>query len=179
MAFPSNESLQENESRLMEGLGTKQSDLSSSAQTDYHITATSKPPPINILLAEPNHGWKKIIAKQMDRLGHKYDLTGNGQEAFEAYKKGHQTYQCILTSPSMPVLDGLHSTRLIRAFETENNLKPCYIVVMTAGGSMGRDMDRTRRLGFDKILKKPFKMEILESHLVDLGLVSKEQTEAR
>ncbi|KAK1624225.1 CheY-like superfamily [Colletotrichum phormii] len=118
-------------------------------------------PSINILVAEHNQVMGKVIARQIDTLGLNcvYDFACNGQEAFEAYKKGYQTYQCILMQPSMPVIDGLYATRLIRAFGTENSLKPCYIAVMAAGISMALDMERTRSLGFDALIQKPFKAE--------------------
>lgn len=175
MVFLCAESLSENGTRLLEELSTEQSDLSSPAQAlSDPITATPTTS-INILVAEHNQVMRKLIARQMDGLGHKcvYDFACNGQEAFEAYKKGYQTYRCILMQPSMPVIDGLHATRLIRAFETENGLKPCYIVVMAAGISMGLDMDRTRSLGFDALIQKPFKTGDLERLLVELGLVPK------
>ncbi|KAI3529150.1 response regulator receiver protein [Colletotrichum filicis] len=175
MVFSRAESLSENGTRPLEELGTEQSGLSSPAQAlGVPITATHTTS-INILVAEHNQVVRKFIARQMDGLGHNcvYDFACNGQEAFEAYKKGYQTYQCILMQPSMPVIDGLHATRLIRAFEIENGLKPCYIVVMAAGISMRLDMDRTRSLGFDTLIQKPFKTEGLERLLVELGLVPK------
>lgn len=175
MAFPSEEPMPKNGTRPLEELSTEQLSLSSTPQTDSIPIAATVTPPINILVAEQNRVVRKLIARQMDGLGHNcvYDFACNGQEAFEAYKKGHQLYRCILMQPSMPVIDGLHATRLIRAFETENRLKPCYIVIMAAGISMGLEMDRTRSLGFDALIQKPFKTEGLERLLVELGLISK------
>ncbi|KAK1671640.1 CheY-like superfamily [Colletotrichum godetiae] len=181
MASLSEESLPKNGTPPLEDLGTEQSDLSSSAQI-YSVPITAAAtgmPSINILVAEHNQVMRKVIGRQIDKLSHNcvYEFACNGQEAFEAYKKGHQTYQCILMQPSMPVIDGLHATRLIRAFETENSLKPCYIVVMAAGIPMAVDMERTRSLGFDASIQKPCKAEGLERLFVELGLVTKRSAE--
>lgn len=61
---------------------------------------------------------------------------------------------------SMPVMDGLASTRNIRAFELENNIPPCTIVVLTGLGSASMQQDAYSS-GANLVLIKPVKLKEL------------------
>ena len=72
----------------------------------------------------------------------------------------------------MPVMDGLASTRAIRAFELDNNMSPCTIIVLTGLGSASVRQEAYAS-GANMMLTKPVKLkelgEILKnSHEADL-----------
>lgn len=126
--------------------------------------------PIRFLVAEDNRVNQKIFTKIIDRLGHDCDLVVNGQEAVEAYKKGHRAYQCILMDIAMPVMGGMEATKLIRAFEEENSLEQGCIVALVAGMRL-EDKDRMQKLGFTAAIRKPMGLKELNSLLEELGLL--------
>ena len=58
----------------------------------------------------------------------------------------------------MPNVDGYDATRLIRNYETENEMTPCYIVGLTADS--GQEV-KTKALsvGMNECLNKPLKLD--------------------
>ncbi|KAL3685441.1 hypothetical protein R1sor_003463 [Riccia sorocarpa] len=68
-----------------------------------------------ILLAEDNKVNVMVAQSMLKRLGHSLEVVSNGAEAVQAYQKSD--YDLILMDVSMPVMDGLEATRLIRRFE--------------------------------------------------------------
>lgn len=137
------------------------------------VPSAGKIDPIHFLVAEDNKTLRMLVTKIMDQLGHDCELVVHGEEAVEAYKRRHMVYQCILMDVSMPVMGGIEAMRLIRTFESENNLEPGNIVALTAGTQMffTEDKDRMRKLGFTTALRKPFRVKDLNSLVDELGLV--------
>ncbi|KAL2653539.1 hypothetical protein R1flu_021667 [Riccia fluitans] len=68
-----------------------------------------------ILLAEDNKVNVMVAQSMLKRLGHSLEVVSNGAEAVKAYQTSN--YDLILMDVSMPVMDGLEATRLIRRFE--------------------------------------------------------------
>ncbi|KAG6553889.1 hypothetical protein Mapa_004806 [Marchantia paleacea] len=68
-----------------------------------------------ILLAEDNKVNVMVAQSMLKRLGHSLEVVSNGAEAVHAVQKSN--YDLILMDVSMPVMDGLEATRLIRRFE--------------------------------------------------------------
>lgn len=134
--------------------------------------STRKPDRLHFLVADDNKTMRMLVTKLMDQLGYDCDLVVNGNEAVEAYMRGHPVYQCILMDVSMPVMDGIAAMRLIRTFESENNLEPSNIVALTTGIQtlFAEDRDRMRKLGFTTALRKPFRVNDLNSLVDELGL---------
>ncbi|KAG8163678.1 hypothetical protein KVR01_006975 [Diaporthe batatas] len=114
---------------------------------------------------------QKLFRKILDRWGHYCDLVANGEEAVVAYKKGHQTYQCILMRSHMTVMDGMEATKLIRAFEEENGLEKACIVALT-NWPLLQDKDRLQKLGFTAAIQIiAFSPKELNGLLEELGLL--------
>ncbi|KAH8788946.1 CheY-like superfamily [Diaporthe sp. PMI_573] len=141
------------------------------SQPNSEDLSTRKFEPIHFLVADDNKTMRLLITKLMGRLGHDCDLVVNGEEAVEAYKKGHQAYQCVLMDVSMPVMGGSEAMRLIRTFEEENSLTPGNIVALTAGMRFAEDKERMRKLGYTTALRRPFRPNDLNSLLDELGLL--------
>lgn len=117
---------------------------------------------LNILLAEDNLVNQKLACKLLEVAGHKIDVADNGQIAFEKYRdarRANNPYAVILVSDrglredtnadkvgpqmdvSMPIVGGLESTSMIRAFEEEENYSRIPIIALTAHAMLG---DRER-----------------------------------
>ena len=82
-----------------------------------------------ILLVEDTYTIQVALKMMLKRLGVKVDSVSNGKEAFE-YVRQNQ-YALILMDISMPVMDGINSTLLIREWENEHEMEPSTILAIT------------------------------------------------
>jgi CheY-like chemotaxis protein len=71
------------------------------------------------------------------------------------------------TDISMPRMDGLQSTRHIRAFERENNIAPATIIMLTGLGSASVQQE-AHSSGADLLLTKPVRLKELGKILNEL-----------
>ena len=95
----------------------------------------------------------RAVIKTM--LSHpRIDLTfaNNGKKAVELY--GTQKFNLILMDVSMPIMDGVTATRLIRQKEVVENLSRTPIICLTAH-AMKKDRDEFLQAGMDDYLAKP------------------------
>ncbi|GAB4854032.1 hypothetical protein Ancab_022623 [Ancistrocladus abbreviatus] len=72
-----------------------------------------------ILLLEDNKINVMVTQSMMKRLGHVIDVVNNGVEAVRAVQS--HSYDLILMDVSMPMMDGLQATRIIRSYEETRN----------------------------------------------------------
>jgi CheY-like chemotaxis protein len=93
-----------------------------------------------------------VAVKQLEKLGYKVELAGNGIEAVQAFRRAN--YQFILMDCQMPELDGYEATKKIRQLESEQNLKPVRIIAMTANAMEG-DAELCMATGMDDYISKP------------------------
>jgi len=113
---------------------------------------------LNILLAEDNMINQKVAVTILKKMGHQVQIADNGLIAFDKFQKNN--YDIILMDMQMPEMDGLESTRLIRAFEKEKKLQQTPIISMTAN-AMKADMEKCLNAGMNDFISKPFKQEQL------------------
>ncbi len=113
-----------------------------------------------VLLVEDNEANIMVASHFLDDFGHDHDVAMTGEEAL-AKVTGGADYQVILMDIQMPGMDGLETTRRIRAFEREQGLAPRPIIAMTAHAMM---TDRLEA-GMDGYLTKPFDPEALRATL--------------
>jgi PAS domain S-box-containing protein len=113
---------------------------------------------MRILLVEDNPLNQNLARRRLEKLGHTVELAENGRAAFEAVQAGD--YDCILMDIQMPDVDGFEATRLIREYESAQDLPPNYIIAMTAHAMKG-DQERCLAAGMDDYIAKPFRVEIL------------------
>jgi signal transduction histidine kinase/CheY-like chemotaxis protein len=109
-----------------------------------------------ILVAEDNAVNRLVIGKQLDRLGHTYDMVEDGEQALRALRA--TAYGLLLTDCFMPVMDGYELTRHIRDAEDFGHRLP--IVALTANALQG-DAEKCLNAGMDDYLSKPVDMERL------------------
>ncbi|KAH8892447.1 hypothetical protein GQ53DRAFT_822666 [Thozetella sp. PMI_491] len=106
------------------------------------------------LLVDDNLINLKVLSSYMKKLGRFYDTGENGLEAVDAYRQNPDKYSCILMDISMPIMDGLEATRLIREFEQKNKLEPTLIIALT-GLASSSTQDDALASGIDIFLTKP------------------------
>ncbi|MFY9179418.1 MAG: ATP-binding protein, partial [Venatoribacter sp.] len=109
-------------------------------------------PELNILIADDIEQNLELLALVLERKGHKVVAANNGLEAFALFKE--QAFDVILMDVNMPEVDGLQSTRLIRAYEQEHGLKAIPIVALTAS-VLASDRQLTEQAGMNGFAVKP------------------------
>jgi signal transduction histidine kinase/CheY-like chemotaxis protein len=118
--------------------------------------ADAEPCPVpednRILLVEDNPINQVVAVKQLEKLGFKVDIAGNGVDAVEFQRQ--RKYPIILMDCQMPVLDGYEATKRIRQLETEQHLEPVRIVAMTANAMEG-DPELCMATGMNDYVAKP------------------------
>jgi CheY-like chemotaxis protein len=119
-------------------------------ETQNHST-TDGAKPISILLVEDSPLQRKLLFKQLEKLGLNVDIVTNGREAVEAAT--HTLYDLILMDWQMPELDGLEATRLIREVDCARNRRTP-IVALTAR-ALDSDRDQCLEAGMDDYVRKP------------------------
>jgi len=77
----------------------------------------------------------KIPVNYMKRAKQDYARAVNGLEALEQYKATPEAFKVIFMDISMPVMNGLTSTREIRQFELQNGIARIRIVALTCFSS--------------------------------------------
>ena len=115
--------------------------------------------PVLVLLAEDNPVNQRVAAKMLERLGVAYHVRDDGEQALEALA-AHR-YDMVLMDIQMPRLDGLETTRRLRAVEEQEGLRRVPVVAMTAHALEG-DRDKCLDAGMDDYLSKPVRMSDLE-----------------
>jgi signal transduction histidine kinase len=115
-------------------------------------TPAIEPSNSRILLAEDNPINQMVAVKQLEKLGYTAEIANNGLDAIEAHRQ--RNYQIIFMDCQMPEMDGYEATKKIRQMESEQNLKPAWIVAMTANAMEG-DAELCLATGMDDYIAKP------------------------
>ena len=115
-----------------------------------------------VLLAEDVKINQTVAGHLLRKLGCTVDITNNGIEAVEAWRK--TSYSAILMDFQMPEMDGSQATRMIRTLESTENRSPTPIIALTAN-SMEGDRERCIAAGMNDYISKPIKKEALETAL--------------
>ncbi len=105
---------------------------------------------LRVLVAEDNATNRRIIAALLEKLGVAADMAENGQETLDSLAR--ERYDMVLMDVQMPGMDGLETTRRIRAGEEAGARIP--IVAMTANAMKG-DREACLAAGMDEYLSKP------------------------
>ncbi|KEQ62322.1 uncharacterized protein M437DRAFT_35031, partial [Aureobasidium melanogenum CBS 110374] len=140
-------------------------------------------PGVSVLLVDDNNINLNLLATFMKKQRHAYDTATNGLEAFQAYQ-AHidptrlpagsenslllqkqpqltaQSFDFVLMDINMPEMDGLESTRRIRAFERAKGLRPAVIVALTGMASASVQQEAFAS-GVDLFMTKPVRLKEL------------------
>jgi CheY-like chemotaxis protein len=115
--------------------------------------------PMRILLAEDNAVNQKVALRMLERLGYRADVAANGLEVIHALER--LPYDVVLMDIQMPDMDGLESTRRIRALPGRGP----YIIAMTAHAMKG-DREDCLSAGMNDYVSKPVRIEELQAALM-------------
>lgn len=116
---------------------------------------------VAVLMAEDNRTNQLVVSTML--RDHPVDLTivENGVEAIRAFRE--QSFDLVLMDLLMPEMDGISTTRAIRAIEARTDRKRTPIVALTAS-ALEADRERCLAAGMDEFLSKPVrKAEILSA----------------
>lgn len=130
------------------------------------------PPRPTVLIVDDNSVNTHLMATFMTKLKRLYSTASNGLEAFETYKAAKpdgetqalqamnrfSAYEVIFMDINMPVMDGLESTRQIRAYERKFRLKPARIIAIT-GDASATTQQESYASGVDVFLTKPVRLK--------------------
>ncbi len=114
-----------------------------------------------ILLVEDNEINTLIAFEVLTSFGCIVHCVENGHDALEALEK--QTFHLILMDIQMPIMDGLQATRHIRSQRRYDSIP---IVAMSAH-AMLQDYEKSREVGMQAHVAKPFSPEELRSLIYD------------
>ena len=140
-----------------------------SSRRDKHLLVTrhtllEQTRSLSFLVAEDNAVNQKLVARVLEKRGHRVVIAVNGREALNALEK--QTFDVVLMDGEMPEMDGFEATRMIRDQEkTTGTHLP--IIALTAHAMQG-DKDRCLAAGMDGYVSKPIKLEELFSSIDDV-----------
>ncbi|ASB49054.1 response regulator [Alkalitalea saponilacus] len=123
---------------------------------------------LSLLLVEDNILNQKLIFLNLTKFGFSIDVANNGLEAVD--KVIQQRYDLILMDLMMPVMDGFEATIKIREIE-ENKGIHTPIIGLTAN-TFDADREKCMSIGMDEYMSKPFDIEVFNTILSDLGIIS-------
>jgi CheY-like chemotaxis protein len=119
------------------------------------------------LIVDDNAINRRLLSAWMKKHKIAFKEAKDGQQALDLYKKAKGTFDLVLMDISMPVMDGMTSTRLIREYERENQFTESHIIALTGLTSASAKLEAWTS-GVDDYLAKPVDFKRLES-LMDAG----------
>ena len=132
-----------------------------------HGAQSAKLPALDLLLADDNAVNAMIASTLLERAGHRVTVVDNGRLA--ATSACEEDFDAVLMDLSMPELDGVSATRLIR--DCPHPTRSVVPVVAVTADLSARKRIENGDVVFDGFLGKPYKLADLEAVLaVAIGL---------
>lgn len=125
------------------GAAEGQEETAPAAQGDEHHRG------FRLLVAEDNPIAARVLALQLQHLGHEVTVVSDGRRAVELASSGK--YQAVIMDCQMPELDGFEATRTLRKSYSLNQLP---IIALTANALLG-ESSRCQAAGMNDYLVKP------------------------
>lgn len=116
--------------------------------------------PLSILIADDTETNRAVLEAQLEIMGYCADMVCNGEEVLRALKE--RTYDVILMDIRMPILDGMQTTKRIRA---KASIQQPYIVAVTASAVKG-DKEKFIKCGINDYVSKPVFADALAKSLL-------------
>jgi PAS domain S-box-containing protein len=133
--------------------------------------ALAPTPGLSVLVAEDNEINALLLRSLLSRLGHHAVITTNGEAALESWlaaKSAGAPYDLVLMDIQMPQLDGIETTKRIRALEAGQPGRPTPILALTAN-TLVEDRYACFEAGMDGFLIKPLDRDKLADALSGLA----------
>jgi diguanylate cyclase (GGDEF)-like protein len=116
---------------------------------------------MNVLLAEDSKSNQLLIRAYLEEAGHTVTLADNGQQAVELVQQ--QMPDVIIMDVTMPVMDGIEATQVIRASQpSQTDWVP---IIFLSAMSDSEDIVRGIDAGGDDYLAKPIDPNVLRAKL--------------
>src|SRR5262245_48616589 len=135
----------------------KAADKADEAQA--HLAAVKS---LRILCAEDNPYGRVVLNTILTELGHRADFVDSGKAAVDAVGRGN--YDAVLMDVTLPDLDGVAATRLIRELTGAGARVP---IIGISGHSEVNDQQAARAAGMNAYLAKPVSPAAIASLLND------------
>jgi len=116
---------------------------------------------LGVLVAEDNAVNQRLVARMLEKRGHRVVVAGNGREALDALAKN--TFDLVFMDVQMPEIDGFEATAEIRKRE-EGTGRRQIVIALTAHAMKG-DRELCLASGMDDYLSKPIRPEELDKIL--------------
>jgi two-component system sensor histidine kinase RpfC len=130
------------------------------------IVASSRP--LSILVAEDKRTNQIVIAKILDRAGHRVTIVDNGEAALDMLEV--QEFDLVLMDVNMPVMNGIEATKLYRFASLGRPRVPVVALTADATEEVAR---RCEEAGMDACITKPIEphrlLEIIGTLVRDAG----------
>lgn len=135
--------------------------VSGSTKIDMEILKDLK-----ILVVDDNKVNQRLAILIFRQMGLVCDTASDGKEAFDFYQQ--REYDLIFMDLQMPVMDGLESTKLIRAYESNaGTLHRAKIIALT-GSELMENKETCLEVGMDDFIEKPIRAERLNKFVSQL-----------
>jgi CheY-like chemotaxis protein len=138
---------------------------------ETEVKANTATRSLSVLVAEDNEINALLMRSLLTRLGHQAVITTSGEEALESWlsaKSAGTPYDLVLMDIQMPGLDGIETTRRIRAREADSSSRQTPILALTAN-TLVEDRYACFEAGMDGFLIKPLDREKLADALAGLA----------
>jgi two-component system sensor histidine kinase/response regulator len=154
------------QSELREGiaraLGAREQEGSIPLITRFSLADAREPSTsLRVLVVEDNPVNQRLIARLLEKRGHRVVVVANGREALDALQK--ESYDLVLMDVQMPVMDGFEATAVLREKETGTGNHQT-VIALTAHAMKG-DRERCLSAGMDGYLAKPIRSQELDDLL--------------
>jgi len=118
---------------------------------------------LRVLCAEDNPYGRVVLNTILSELGHRATFVDTGSAAVEAARSGD--YDVILMDITLPDMDGITATRLIRGLEARGSLP----IIGVSGRSEASEQNAARAAGMNAYLIKPVSPAAIASLLNELA----------
>lgn len=122
-------------------------------ENNHKLSNNSKS--LNLLVLEDNILNQTILAKYIQKLGHKCQVAHNGHEGIERLEK--ESFDLVITDIMMPIMNGIEFIEKAKGKDLLRNTKVLGISVNTNN----HELSKYIQTGFSGVLQKPFKLNIL------------------
>jgi two-component system sensor histidine kinase/response regulator len=121
-------------------------------------------PSLSILVAEDNAVNQRLIARLLEKRGHRVKLACNGREALDFVQQ--ESFDLVFMDIQMPEMDGITATAKIRELERATGSGPHIPIVALTAHAMKGDQERFLASGMDGYLSKPIRPQELDETII-------------
>ncbi|MEL7486594.1 MAG: response regulator [Pseudomonadota bacterium] len=125
-----------------------------------------------ILVAEDNTVNQMVVRHMLNDCGYDVVIAENGKAAYGEIRK--RAFDIVLMDISMPEMDGMETTKAVRAFEASEGRTRVPIIALTAHAMEG-DRERFIAVGMDDCLHKPIKSAALKEMIAQWAPLGSDQ----